>query len=113
MTVWARDLLGLWVSRDLAGGTQPLGYPSVSSGFGLATEETSESEDTAGYSSAELQAMSDGVSWLSTEHPDHWRALSLDCMPWRQRNLQSKPGDHALVSAALQLLADFVDNRLQ
>lgn len=112
MTVWVRDLLGLWSSRDTAAATQNMGFPTSSAGFGLACEEMDESEDTGGYSQAEIDAMNGAAMWLAQHHPDHWRALSRAYRPWTRRTMPEKPGDAELVGEGLEMLGKYIDKRL-
>lgn len=112
MTVWVRDLLGLWSSRDTIAAAQNMGYPSTSFGFGLACEDADESEDATGYSSSELSTMGDATIWLAGAYPDHWRALSREYRPWTRRTLAPKPGDAQLVERALVMLGEYIDKSL-
>lgn len=112
MTVWIRDLLGLWAHRDEQAAAQNLGYPSVACGFGLTSEEADESEDPTGYSLAEIEAMAGAVMWLAQSYPDHWRALSREFRPWTRRTLRAMPGDDGLAAKGLTMLGEYVNKKL-
>lgn len=109
-TVWIRDLLGLWASRDDAVATQGMGYPTASP-YAIADEDEN-TDDLTGYSTMELEAMNAAVMWLGKAHPDHWRALSREYRPWTRRTLAAKVGDTHLVKIALELLGKHINEAL-
>lgn len=70
--VWVEDLLGLVQSDDWRESRERLGYPTVCRTF---RDYVGGDDGDGAYSSLEVQAMRDGVEWLSSHRPQHWQAL--------------------------------------
>jgi hypothetical protein len=109
---WIGDLLGLWSRQDWHDSERHLGFPSVSPMFARAVGVVAETEEVAGYSSAELRAMTAGIEWLQLHHAEHYRALARELRPWARKNLEAKDGDKLLVLQAAKMLADYIDKVL-
>lgn len=109
---WCGELLSMWAAKDWSDAQGDLGFANVSPMFSKTIAFASEAEDVAGYSSAELRAMTAAVEWLQLTKPDHWRALSREFRQWTKKDLPEKPNDRELVLEAGRLLAKYIDETL-
>jgi hypothetical protein len=109
---WVGELLGMWASKDRADVRHTLGYPDVSPMFARVVGVSFETEDSTGYSSAEMRAMTAAIEWLQLNHPEHWRALSREVRFWSRKDLQATDQDERLAIEAGQFLANYIDKTL-
>lgn len=109
---WIGDLLGLWSRQDWHDSERHLGFPTVSPMFAKAVGVVAETEEVAGYSSAELKAMTAAIDWLQVHYAEHYRALSRELRPWARKNLVATDDDPLLVLQAAKMVADYIDKIL-
>ncbi len=109
---WVGELLHLWSRQDWSDSHHALGYPTVSPMFARAIGSVAETEEVAGYSRAEVRAMTAAIDWLQVNHAEHYRALSRELRPWSRKTLEAKPNDELLVLQAGHLIADYIDKML-
>ena len=108
---WAAELLHDWARADWRDAQIDLGLPAVCPSFkGLV--EISHEVEVGGYSPAEVRAIAAAVEYLHLTHLEHYRVLCRHFRPWMRAKLERKDGDEELLSAAVQMIAEYVDKTL-
>lgn len=106
---WIGELVGICAADDWAEVEQRLGHAAVSPMFRRLLPDLAESDESTGYSSAEVLACKAGIEWLMHAHPAEFQALSWEFHRWRRKTMARHEKHEELVQSAARLLADYVD----